>query len=421
MAKKKTKKKKKVAKPGPEPRPKPRRTRRPPARGPVTRKVWSIVNHEARLQSTQQRVNILQKSSPYIQLPVRPRSDTPDLILFSRQLAALLDRDETRIAWMRFWLIAAWSYDTEIQFKGLLLGLTRKPAATREIAAQMYCDPVAAKRTLAALERSGLLERIELPDFNGIDPPKSRRAGWRDDKKNDKPATGKKAKKTTAKQNTSRAMARGGTLSRKTAKNKSKLTASGKSAAPPKTKRTANGKNVQTAEPETRLKLHKPGDDQVIEITIPGEAEPPTTPASTPPISPTVADAGQGGGPGDQTRQAPPSPSSDSTGRPSRLDLYDQTARTFAVEVYTRIRTPHTPGTPEANREVANFAAAWADAQTAGLTLDQLSRLWSKSLADATKLGNKRRRTSFRKSAEAVWRHTFNSRLTTQAPVSAAM
>jgi len=430
------------------------------AKGPA-KKVWAIVNHQSRLQSTQQRIDVLQTSSPYIQMPVRPRSNTPDLILFAQQLDSLLAEGKTQVAWMRFWLIASWSYDTTIKYKGHLLGIRRKPATVREIAAAMRCTTAEARRTLGVLERTGLVERIDCPDFDAIEPPPSRRAGSRDDDRPDgdgsdgktakKAAkkTGKKATKKASGKKTSdrkppknavsdgagedvppRAMARGGRPSRKVKNGKveeSLKTASGKSAAPPKENQTANGcaerggespaPNGQRPGRAETLKFHKRG--EVIEITNPnaeGRAETtPTAPTASPPILPTVADAGRvtqrDASTGD--RNGPPSSDSRPT-RPkaSRIEqLYDSTAREFASEIYRAIGVPHSPTSPDGARELGCFAAAWSEAQAAGLSVGQLERLWTKSVAEAGKLGRKRRRTTWRKGPEAVWRGIYNRRL----------
>jgi len=159
----------------------PRAKRAAASAKPAVKKVWAVVNHQSRLQSSQQRIDVLQTSSPYIQMPVRPRSNTPDLILFAQQLDSLLAEAKTQACWMRFWLIAAWAYDAPIRYKGHLLGITRKPATVKEIAAAMRCTSAEARKTLGVLERCGLVERIDCPEFDAIEPPPSRRTGWRGD------------------------------------------------------------------------------------------------------------------------------------------------------------------------------------------------------------------------------------------------
>jgi len=75
------------------------------------------------------------------------------------------------------------------------------------------------------------------------------------------------------------------------------------------------------------------------------------------------------------------------------------------------LRVPFDPLSTEGKSELGCFAAAWTEAQQAKLGPLPLQELWNKSIRSAERIGNKRRRARFRKSAEAVWRYEFNQRL----------
>jgi len=379
------------------------------------------VKHQDRLQSSRGRVDILVKSSPYIQLPVRPRGDTPEIVLFAQQLECLLADPDTRPAWAAFWLIAQKAYDAPAVYKGYLLGLDRRPAGPVTIAKWIYGTPAETRKTLAILERTGLIERVECPDFDAAPRPKSRRHDWR---KQARKKTKKKAAKKTGKKD-SAAVPHGaasprGTLSRNERLNTA-TTASGKTAREATRKRTATAKvKAKTAnENAEALKLH--ADGKVIEVELDSTTDRPVAPTSAPPMptTPTCAD-------GPDARPGPASPRDPGvrppdlpTPRPSieRMErIYDPQAKAFAAEVYAALRTPHAPHTPAAARELANFAAAWSDAQVSGMTVGELDRLWRKSVAEAKKLGKARRRKTWRKSPEAVWRWVFGQRLEGRDP-----
>lgn len=417
MAKAKKAVKKKPARQKPKPKPAPATTK-PPAK-----KVWMIMDHENRLQSSTQKIDVLQTSSPYIQMPIRPR--TAELILFTQQLDALMVSERTRLAWMAYWLLAKWSYDAAIRYKGFLLGVTHKPATVKEIAAKIFTNPNDAKKTLTILKRGGLIEQVECPDFPNMTPPKGRTEGWRERAAAKKKAE-EAAKKKAGKNQQACATPQNATLKKKP-KDKSLRTASGKAAAPPETKETANG----SAEAGQRAHTTETAEG-VIEITLenadnPGNGNPDNdspNPTSAPPTDmPTVADGGQGRGHAsqDQARPLPPPDISPQRAPSHRtVPFYNDEARQFAGEIYIKLNIPHSVRSPEGARELANFAGAWTNAQAAGLSPDQLAHLWAKATKSAVTLATKRRSRTFTKSPEAVWRYLFNERLSAQTQAKSA-
>ncbi len=160
--------------------------------------VWRIVEHDARLQSTGGRsIDVLINSSPYIQFPVHPKD--AEIILFKQQLDSLLSDVKKRPAWMTFWLLAQWSFDTEVRFKGFLLDVTRQPASNAFLAERIGLTVSDIRKHLAVLEKAGLMERVEWEDPSEKPRPKSRNADWRkrareNDGKKGQKSTGKKTK-----------------------------------------------------------------------------------------------------------------------------------------------------------------------------------------------------------------------------------
>lgn len=91
--------------------------------------------------------------------------------------------------------------------------------------------------------------------------------------------------------------------------------------------------------------------------------------------------------------------------------IYDPRAREFGSLIFAKLKVPHSPTSTAGKRELGNFAAAWSLAQSSCLGMSVLEELWHKAIKEAEAIGKRRRRATFTKGPEAVWRSIFNKRL----------
>ncbi len=337
------------------------------------------------------------------------------------------------------------------RYRGYLLDECLQPASEAKIAAWLRIDRNLAARALRALEKVGLIEKVDVPAFEppATTPPEDAPV---DDTKDETPrkkktttkrkkatGTGKKAEKTESSENLEKP--------RKTSENLGSPLKNGNGNGKPQLL-TANGNGEQELEQKTATAQAAPGlSEREQEHKHPNaeaeglngqqdnhkangrpnhrlyanrgaegqcQGETASTPSAAPPMptKPTGADAGgaltktgtdAGGGSG-----LHPDPSASHS---DKLWMYDP--QEFAGQVYLAIREPHAPDTTEGRREMGNYHAAWCVAVDSGLKPSELERLWKKSVAEATTLGNRRQRHGVRvkKSHGAIWRSVFNKRL----------
>lgn len=90
--------------------------------------------------------------------------------------------------------------------------------------------------------------------------------------------------------------------------------------------------------------------------------------------------------------------------------LYDRSCQQFALDVFHELPNLGYCDTPTGRRELGNFAAAWSEAQSAGLPPAYLSRLWARGIENAREIKRDVHRKKIKRPG-AMWRYRFNQRL----------
>lgn len=240
-------------------------------------------------------------------------------------------------------------------FRGYLLDEKLKPAEIKRISQWIGEDIQTTKKILDELELIGLIERVDVPDFNPSHDEFPQGSGKR---RKFPPKTGNPLKKSRSK-----------TANDKYKHNKKKK--------PANIKHNYNYRNKQKTT---------------------------TSPTTTQePIKPKEADAGMG-----RARDGSTKNSSRSVIKESR---FSQRAKDFGFEIYQALRIPYKPTGLNGRRELIAISNNWMRAESYGLNSKELDYLWNKSIKEAKEKGNTRFNKRYRKSPEAAWTYQFNARL----------
>ena len=267
------------------------------------------------------------------------------------------------------------------KYRGYLLDGMSRPAMVTTIAQWIGLDVAMTKKVLKELESIGLLERVDLPDFE---------AGG-DDK--DENATGN-----------GDFPEQGGT-GRRPLKKKGKGKGKGKGTVKA-TGLSASGKEKKNKEKKSTKKSRGQGKGNSSGTDNENAA---TSPSSAPkPTKPMEADAGSITHPDGRTaRHRPPVDILDERTKKRRTPAQAE----FASVIFKILKVPYPSRSENGARELGNYAQAWGEAQAAGLGTSLLDELWEKSVRSAKKIGIARKRKTYQRSPEAVWRYEFNRRL----------
>ena len=291
-------------------------------------------------------------------------------------------------------------------YRGYLLDEVYRPASDEKISQWLGVSVKDAKRILKSLEQVILIDRVEVPEFDPTvnEPPtddsdisgRARKSSG-SFKKNDKGKGKGKGKKKTA-------IGNGKNKSNKktTSVKPQPAEAEGKDMNQSQGKSVTQGKGEKKGSVEKKATTGRGGG-------VGREAETPSSPTTAPPLPfmPTETDAGGESGSFETL------PSSDLAAVAERFDsLYQGSAQQFAEEIFKAIQTPCQMDSPQGSRELAAFASAWQRAHLAKLRPSRLDALWQRSVKEAARIGRKRKRTKFKKSAEAAWMWVFQQLLT---------
>ena len=313
----------------------------------------------------------------------------------------------------------------ELRFRGFLLNSRLKPATMQELAARLDITVAEMREAMKALDRVGLIERIDLPMF-GEDPT--------DERSIDREDQGKAKAKRRVRGRTKKVGKQGA----KSASRNNSETFPNRSEAFAHTD-MANGKakdNINGQMAKGKGKAHPKGA---------GPRETPTSPTTSPPL-PTVPPKATGEGP----RHFLPAAERQRTEAPSRvchgpriLSLrpgdgkalgellpramdglthgYTLRADEFASEIFSLLRAPFTPDSRDGLRERGNYRAALLEAIDGGLSPPQIEQLMTKGRQDAARIAKHRKR-YYRNggSPETYWRFLWNKHLAARRDLPAA-
>ncbi len=321
-------------------------------------------------------------------------------------------------------------------YRGYLLDEKLQPASDKKVSQWLDLDIAKTKKILHDLTEIGLLERVELPDFDpsdnespaeNEDPDKAKRQ--REGGRNRCGRKGKTARSRSIPGSSVRTRNDPRSLTRVTKKEEhevqssSRIGKSGNKRSKKKSGKAASAAPMHTPTRESqshpKLKIHHIGNvteiiDTEAQLVAADNGKAPVSPTTAPPTStdptiPTNPDAKQGA---QNCLNASSGPAA-SVSSPEML--YD--AKAFAAAVYEELRLSVYPK-PAAD-ELACFATAWRDALDTRLSSSALRDLWNKSIREARKLGRKPH-SAFTKGRGAVWRKIFNERLSNAPKAQAA-
>lgn len=421
-----------------------------PVKKQSAQKIWHIYRFKDRYELYED--SFRKKPLKYTKDFVGTGQDDESISHF-KQIEAVMSQPDGLIARGLFSEILNRAANQSICYRGYLLDDKYQPAGNQAIGQWVRQDAKTIKKLLRILEKGGLIERVPLPKFDPKvnEPPSSSEPPpdeTTEDTESDAP---KRAPRRRPSRSTAAKTGRGGSKNAEKPKLRETPGISGKTRdslqngngnGNGKTRlpsASGNGKDkdegkkstaATTLSPEAQQEKQEKGPkpkekpkpkpkpmktqpasqaDAGVEGDAASQASssPTTTPPKPMPKMPTDSDAG--GGAEMHDPHAPPCSVNDVIGQLERL--YDPECQEFAAAIYAGLKVPHPPDSPEGRRELCNYAAAWSKAQTSGIPPSGLMDLWARSVKEAETLGNKRRRVKFTKGPEAVWRSTFNKRL----------
>lgn len=257
------------------------------------------------------------------------------------------------------------------EYRGYLLTGSFEPASAREIGRWLGLSETKTKKILDVLSDVGLIEMVDLPNFNG--KPRKKTGG----SKKTRARTGKNGK------------------SRGPLKKKVKANVNTKSKSKVKTKTKTNGNGKGMSQDKIKDGTYK----QSADVKPQGRSAASAAPPSAPPLEPQVS-AQQGR----VIRFAAPA-ELENTKRigdiaGDMLHRYNPHARRFAEEIYRALELPWDIGGRQAAREMGTFASAWHRVDIPPPGCDQL---WERAVDEARKIA---RRKQNRKKG-AVWLTVF--------------
>jgi hypothetical protein len=149
-------------------------SRKAPKVGQAT--VWQIANWE-RWEPKEARRNVVVGPLTFVQLHVRGGYDVDTQQLEAQQVA-LLARKGGLEAWGVYTLLLKLAGNRSRNYRGYLLDHRNRPASARMIGELVHVPEATVKKALAVLASPeiGMMERVELPDFEAMAAPVSRRA-----------------------------------------------------------------------------------------------------------------------------------------------------------------------------------------------------------------------------------------------------
>jgi len=275
--------------------------------------------------------------------------------------------------------------DRSRAYRGYLLNGRRQPAQIADVCDWLALKAPEARKILKRLEAVGLIERVELPEF--------------DLSKNEKPGETGSPEKSGKVQSPLKREGNGNGKG----KRKGKKNGNGKDNSKPKPKASETAgpmsSPAQTPNGGSECQGQPPGPDQVQGIA-PSERETAASPTAAPPSMPTMPTKADARGPvGAVAPKAPwRSQIGDELDRIGRVlagteppvdRRYSDRAQEFAALIYQALGLAY--GRVMRARELGTFAACWTKAERAGLPPPVAAKLWDEALTQAGKLRKKRK------------------------------
>ena len=329
-------------------------------------KVWHIYEFEQRFELKED-VRACRKG-PLLYCKEAVSNSDDDAKDYVLQLTALRRYDNHLELHGAFVALRNQAADRSRAYRGYLLNGRREPARLVDITDWLCVPTPKARQILKRLETVGLLERIELPEF--------------DLSKNEDPA--KKTSKSESPEKSGKI--------RSPSRREGKGNGKGKGKQKEKTNGKAKLAEAEAqGETETKAKAQGPTPSQVATARAP---------ATTPPSLPTEADA-RGASRSYQTERPPGSDMAAELqlierrlqGLPAEPppdeSRYSDRAKLFASEIYVALGLNY--GRRMEARELGCFASRWTDAEEAGLPPPVADRLWDHAVQAAGKLRKRRK------------------------------
>lgn len=394
-------------------------------------KVWHIREFEQRFEMDEDSRQCRQSALVFIRVLVHSVDSVkyPWCANYSEQISTLMAEPNGHVLHSVFIMLVKKASERYRRYRGFLLDGQMLPATNRDIARWTNLTVPEIKKVLKQLSKVGLIERVDLPEFD----TDSDQTPKKPDEKDDRKTTSKSKKKDSAGSSgkTRKNLGKSGetpdafkktrtatTTLTKTKKKTAKKKKLSKTASAEKANDQSNPKAKQ--QPEA-----KPSTTQSCEVERVGEQQSKSlSPSASPPSMPTESDSGVAVNtlPSQSSYQQRPQSAHDKN-PPVRLGAilnqkqhrYNPESRAFAHEIYDKLGLGYPKDSPQAQRELHNFAAAWMQAQGSGLGGVGLEELRAKSVKNAMKIrkGGKARKPA------AVWRSTFNKRLGASGNLSA--
>ncbi len=348
----------------------------------------------------------------------------------------------------RFWRLMRLTATKEDWLRGYILDEKLQPLSDARIAARLHLDGRVMKATLAALKRVGLLEYVVCPEFHELrsrDPepadesprePRQAAPAGRMERTSTRRGPGKQGRK---------AVAAGDSETLRSNPRTSETLLNEMTNVNSNENSMANGQRLQA---QTQTQTQTQANPKGV-----GQSQSTTSPTTTPPEGPEARasrpqevtveglrhpTAQQQGKPA----TAPPGVSTSPRivplhggrdGNPSRLadslpramdgltHGYSLMAPNYAREIFALLRAPFSEDSRDGQRELANYRSAWLDAIDAGLSSAAMDEVWDKTLKDARKAGDHRKRYYAKGgSPEQWWRYMFNKHMLARLPPARA-
>jgi hypothetical protein len=402
-------------------------------------RVWHILNFEQRFEMPDDMRKCRKGALLFLKYIVSPSDD--ESINLSEQLASLRCMATEAMPEVMlegcFWRLAKVAANRSRAFRGYMLDERYSPAPTSRIAMWLGLESSAATSVLATLEKAGLIERVEMPEFKPDtddadlpldEPPCGGKKKQKQDGKKREPRGSKGGKKGVSargrkfpppfKKGEDESETRPSASAEEKDKTRPSASAEGKgpAAASPalaaegkgKTESTANGQ-AQADKPNAEGKAQGnlgPELQAILARLSPTSHSPTATPPNADvPILPGETDARAAGASSVNER--------DREAEARLLRLAEQQRKfanpeRFADEIFRAIQEPQLKDSPHGAREFGVLYAFWQEVMQRRLPLDVMERLWNGCLKSAQRIGKNRRKC---KSPGAVWRHEASQRL----------
>lgn len=327
-----------------------------------------------------------------------------------RQLMALRSKPNWLILRGAFAELKNMAGNTSKTYRGYLLNSNFEPASEKEIGRWVGVDEKQAAQIIADLEDVGLLERVDLPDFDGDGDEQKK------PKKKNKPPS-KRARASTG--SSKRARKSTGTTGRARKPLKKKANANAKTNA--KAKKKPND-NIDTDNPNTEKNNNRQKSGRVNSNALEGKRKRKTksattdcrqaavAPATTPPFMPQASDAR--GSRVIQLAQAPSGSVQNTRAEPQQIGevikemehRYDVDAQHFARKIYQALRLPWHIDSPDAARQLGSFASVLHKSKKRNLSQSSIEELWNQAHLEAGRIAKRKDKN---RNPGAIWCKVF--------------